>query len=109
MVDPDNPGICVNVLRPIGPFGRARGLLGTYEVGAGQGFLLRSKQVHTIGMNYPIDVVHISRKGKVIRVRTMRPGRVGPFSLGSRWVLEMDAGEARRLGIRVGGRLERRP
>lgn len=109
IVDPDNPGICVQVWQPLGPFGRARGLLGTYEVGRGRGFLLRSKQVHTIGMNYPIDVVHINRKGRIIRVRTMKPGRVGPFILGSRWVLEMDAGEAERLGIRVGGRLERRP
>lgn len=109
LVDPDNPGIYVNLLRPIRPFGGVRGLLGTHEVGAGQGLLLRSKQVHTIGMNYPIDVVHLSRKGKVIRVRTMKPGRIGPFILGSRWVLEMDAGEAQRLGIRVGGRLERRP
>ncbi|HYN98508.1 MAG TPA: DUF192 domain-containing protein [Actinomycetota bacterium] len=105
LFDPDNPWIRVEVWQPLGLFGRARGLLGCLEVGRGRGFMLRAKQVHTIGMAFPIDVIHISRKGVVIRVRTQQPGRVGRFVLGARWVLEMDAGEAERLGIRVGGRL----
>ncbi|CAN5802332.1 hypothetical protein BH23ACT12_BH23ACT12_07660 [soil metagenome] len=105
LIDPDNPRICVEVWQPIGLFGHARGLLGALEVGRGRGFMLRAKQVHTVGMAFPIDVVHLSRKGVVLRVRTQQPGRVGRFVLGARWVLEMDAGEADRLGIRVGARL----
>lgn len=109
LVDPDNPSIAVEVWEPLGLFGRARGLLGTTSVGRGRGFLLRAKQVHTIGMVYPIDVIHISRKGVVVRVQTMQPGRIGHFTVRARWTLELDIGEAERLGIKVGGRLVRQP
>ncbi len=109
LLDPENPRICVEIRQPFGLFGRARGLLGSTGLGSGRGFLLRAKQVHTVGMIFPIDVVHINRKGEVIRVRTMQPGRIGAFILGARWVLELDGGEARRLGIRVGGKLVKQP
>lgn len=105
MTDPDNPRICVEIWEPFGLFGRARGLLGYAGIGPGRGFVLRAKQVHTVGMAFPIDVVYISRKGEVLRIQTIKPGRLGRFVLRSRWILEMDAGEAERLGIRVGGRL----
>lgn len=108
-MDPDNPRIRVEVWEPFGLFGRARGLLGYAGIGVGRGFLLRAKQVHTVGMVFPIDVVHINRKGEVIRVQTMQPGRIGRFILAARWVLELDGGEAQRLGIRVGGKLLRQP
>jgi uncharacterized membrane protein (UPF0127 family) len=106
LTDPDNPRIAVEVFKPIGLFGHARGLLGRVEVGRGRGFLLRAKQIHTIGMVFPIDVIHINRKGEVIRLRTQHPGRIGRFVVAARWVLEMDAGEAERMGIREGTRLE---
>lgn len=109
LTDPDNPRIAVEVFEPIGLFGHARGLLGRVEVGRGRGFLLRAKQIHTIGMVFPIDVVHLNRKGEVIRLRTQHPGRIGRFVVAGRWVLEMDAGEADRLGIREGGKLVLHP
>jgi len=109
MLDPDNPRIRVEVWEPAGLFGRARGLLGCSGLGAGRGFLLRAKQIHTVGMAFPIDVVHINRRGEVISVRTMRPGRIGRFVLGARWILELDGGEAERLGIRTGGKLMKQP
>lgn len=109
LLDSDNPQICVEIWEPVGLFGRARGLLGCSGLGSGRGFMLRAKQVHTVGMAFPIDVVHINRKGEVIRVRTMPPGRIGPFILGARWVLELDGGEAKRLGIQVGRKLVRQP
>lgn len=108
MVDPDNPQVCIQVQTPAGLLGHARGLLGSTEVGRGRGLLLRAKQVHTVGMSYPIDVVHLSRKGEILRIRTMNPGRVGALVPAARWVLEMDGGEAARLGLGVGGRLVNR-
>lgn len=105
LTDPADPRIRVEVREPAGLFGRARGLLGSTGLGPGRGFLLRAKQVHTVGMAFPIDTVHIARTGEVIRVQTMGPGRIGPFVIRARWVLELDGGEAARLGIRVGGRL----
>lgn len=109
MLDPENPSVRVEIWEPWGLLGRARGLLGSSEVGPGKGLLLRAKQVHTLGMTYPIDVVHISRRGEVLRIRTMPPGRIGAFILGARWVLEMDGGSAGRLGIHEGGRLVKQP
>lgn len=109
MMDPDNPRIRLEICEPAGLLGRARGLLGSTGLGTGRGFLLRAKQVHTVGMAFPIDAVHLSRSGEVIRVGTMPPGRIGPFVLRARWVLELDGGEADRLGIRVGGKLVKQP
>lgn len=109
LTNPDNPGIAVEVFKPVGLLGHARGLLGRVEVGRGRGFLLRAKQIHTIGMVFPIDVIHINRKGEVVRLKTQQPGRIGRFVVAARWVLEMDAGEAERLGIRHGTRLVFQP
>jgi uncharacterized protein len=105
MSDPDRPEVVISVFEARGAAQRMRGLIGSEEVGRGQGLLLKVKQVHTIGMAYSIDTVYLSRKGRVLRVRTMQPGRVGPFILAARWVLELDSGEAARLGIKEGGTL----
>ncbi|MGH2771279.1 MAG: DUF192 domain-containing protein, partial [Actinomycetota bacterium] len=73
---------------------------------AGQGMLIRTKQVHTIGMRFAIDSIYLSRRGAVLAVETLSPGKVGPFLFRARWVLETRAGEAARLGIAAGQRGE---
>ncbi len=105
MTDPGRPEICVEVAEPRGFLGRAKGLLGSSEVGAGRGLLIRAKQVHTLGMRYAIDTVYLDAGGRIIRIDTLEPGRVGPLVFPARWVLELDAGEAERLGIAPGGTL----
>lgn len=105
MADPGRPGIWVEVSEARGFLGRAKGLLGSTEVGAGRGLLIRGKQVHTLGMRYPIDTVYLDAEGRILRIDTLKPGRVGPLVLPARWVLELDAGEAARLGIIAGGSL----
>jgi hypothetical protein len=101
--DPGRPDISVEITEPKGLLGRAKGLLGSTEVGRGRGMLIRAKQVHTLGMRYPIDTIYLDGQGHILRVETLRPGRLGPFLLSARWVLEMDEGEAARLGICPGG------
>lgn len=64
--------------------------------------LLRTRQVHTFGMSFPIDAVYVSAEGLVLKIRTLPPARMGPLVWGARWVLEMEAGEAQRLGISEG-------
>jgi uncharacterized protein len=107
MRDPDNPDIKLEVHEAATPLERARGLLGATEVGEGQALLLRGRQVHTIGMSFPIDVVHLRSDGRILKVKTINPGRLGPMVVRGRWVLELDAGAAGRLGLRPGGYLVR--
>jgi uncharacterized protein len=109
MKDPDHPEISVEVYEAATPLERAHGLLGATEVGEGRGLLLRGRQVHTIGMSFPIDTVHLGADGRILRIRTLRPWRLGPMVLRARWVLELDAGAAERLGLRPGGYLVRQP
>jgi uncharacterized protein len=80
---------------------RRRGMLGRDE--AGGALVLRPcRQVHTIGMRFPLDVVWCDRGGRVLRVATLPPGRVSRPVLRARFVIEADAGAAERCGLRAG-------
>jgi len=60
------------------------------------------RQVHTIGMRFPIDVAFCDRAGVVLRVVTMRPGRLSRSVWRSRFVLEGPAGAFPGWGLRPG-------
>ena len=104
LIDP-NSSTGIEILEPKGMLATMQGLLGRADLPQGYGVLLRTKEVHTVGMRFPIDAVYLSRKGDVLRVATMAPGRLGPLVLRARWILEMRAGEATRLGIAPGATL----
>lgn len=87
-------GKVIDAAVPEGPLGRARGLLGSPPPAPGQGVLLRGKQVHTLGLRYPIDAVYLSKAGEVLEVRTLGPFRLGPLVWRAKWVLELAGGEA---------------
>src|SRR5438874_2522169 len=72
------------------PWSRMRGLLGRRQLEPGQGLLIVPCQgVHTIGMAFPIDVLHLDREGVVRRVlHRLKPWRIGPLVRGTRMVLE---------------------
>jgi uncharacterized protein len=84
--------------RPVGPVEVAstnalkrKGLLGRGHLDGG--FVLdRCHQVHTFRMRFAIDVAHLDRRGRVLTVRSMPPGRLGPLVLRGRSVLEAAAG-----------------
>lgn len=80
---------------------RRQGLRGTDSL-AGALWITRCAAVHCIGMRYPIDVVHVTRRGQVLCVRLMRPGSIGLPRLRAYAVLELPAGWAARLGISTG-------
>ena len=75
---------------------RMRGLLGRPALVAGQGLLIVPCQgIHTLGMHYPIDVVHLDRHGVVRKgLHAVRPWRFGPLVWRSRCVLELPSGAA---------------
>jgi uncharacterized membrane protein (UPF0127 family) len=90
---------------------RARGLLGRSGLPPGQAmWLAPARSIHTIGMQFPIDVVYLDRDSRVVAIRE----RVAPFRLTwggwrSRGVLEFAAGEVQRLNITGGQQLLMQP
>lgn len=87
------------------PRARTRGLLG--RDGIDGALLLRpASSVHTLRMRFAIDVAFLSRDGRVRRVVTMAPGRLGRPTWGARAVLEAEAGQFARWGLAVGSQVE---
>jgi uncharacterized protein len=80
---------------------RRRGLLG--RDGIDGALVLRPcRQVHTFGMRFAIDVAFCARDGRVLRVTSMRPGRVSRIVWRARFVVEAAAGSFERWGVRRG-------
>jgi uncharacterized membrane protein (UPF0127 family) len=75
---------------------RLKGLIGRDSLSAGRGLLLsHCSSVHTLGMAFPIDVLHLDRRNVVKAiVRDRAPWRLGPWVIGGASVLELPAGGA---------------
>jgi uncharacterized membrane protein (UPF0127 family) len=82
---------------------RLIGLIGRRGLAPGVGLWLRPcDAIHTLGLRFAIDVVFVDALGRVRRVDArVRPWRVR-ICIGAHSVVELAAGEARRLGIEVG-------
>jgi uncharacterized membrane protein (UPF0127 family) len=87
---------------------RLFGLLGRKGLNAGQGLWIKpSSGVHTMGMMFPIDVVGLDRKGKVLKVwNSLVPFRVTSVSLKMHSVIELKAGQIAESGTAVGDTLK---
>lgn len=79
---------------------RMRGLLGRSAPDKGTGLLISPcGSVHTFGMRYAIDVLYLDQAWRVIKLRSgLRPSRID-FARGARHVVELAAGEAKRLDL----------
>ena len=84
---------------------RRRGLLGRSRI-EGALVLRPCRQVHTIGMQVPIDVIWCDRDGRVLRVATMRPWRVSRVVWRARFVIEAEAGASARWKLALGDTVE---
>jgi hypothetical protein len=83
-----------------------RGLLGRSGLGQGQALLLKDGLVHMVGMRFPLDLVFLDRRSRVVKVcYGVRPGPRLKGSLRARHTLEMAVGEAERAGFCEGQRL----
>lgn len=70
---------------------------------AGSGLWIEPcRSVHTFGVRGPLDLVFVSRSGRVLRVCECVPPRTARAAWDARAVLELRAGETRRLGLRPG-------
>lgn len=85
---------------------RRRGLLGRQRLESGGALVLTPCcAVHTIGMQFAIDVVFVNRQGVAVRVvRTLPPWRIA-IATGAHAVIELPAGTVARCDLRTGDRV----
>jgi uncharacterized membrane protein (UPF0127 family) len=81
---------------------RKKGLLGRDQLASQTGFVIAPSQgVHTFGMRFPIDIVGVTREGRVVKVRSdVRPSRL-VFALRAYAILELASGVADTAGLAV--------
>ena len=86
---------------------RRTGLLKHAKLGPGEGlWIAPCEAVHTIGMKFPIDVVFLSKKKKVLKIRReMKKWRMS-VCLRGHSVLELPAGMCDLAETVVGDQLE---
>ena len=86
---------------------RFRGLLGRAGLEPGEGMVFEPcNSIHMIGMRFALDVLHLDRDGKVVRiVPNLRPNRLGPLVWRSHIVVELPVGTFSATGTQVGDRV----
>lgn len=84
---------------------RGRGLLG--RDGVEEAMLIEpARSVHTIGMRFDIDVALLDDEYRVLKILTMKRGRVSMPVRGGVAVLEAEAGTFREWNLQPGDELE---
>ncbi len=70
---------------------RMRGLMFRNEIEKDEGIILEPcNSIHTFFMKFPIDVVFINKKNKIIKIyKSLPPWRLTPIVWGSKKVLEV--------------------
>jgi uncharacterized membrane protein (UPF0127 family) len=85
---------------------RKRGLLGRDGLSPGHALIIApSNMVHTFFMRFPIDIVIVSRDGRVVKARRNVPARRVVGALKGFAVIEMAANELDRSGTVAGDRI----
>ncbi len=89
---------------------RFRGLLGASEddFRNGSGLWIQPcRGVHTLGMQFPIDVVYLDSAGTVVHLEPgLRPWRFAPVLLRAASVLELPQNTVTSTGTALGDRIE---
>jgi uncharacterized membrane protein (UPF0127 family) len=86
---------------------RIVGLLGRDRAAMTGALVLRPcRQVHTLGMRFPIDVAFCDREGVVLRTVTVPPWRVTRVVWRAGFVVEAAAGSFERWQLRPGDTIE---
>src|SRR5579863_3025761 len=85
---------------------RRTGLLKHSGLAPGEGlWIAPCEGVHTFGMKFPIDVIFLSRKKKVLKIRPSMVRRRIAVSLRAHSVLELPAGTLAETGTVAGDQL----
>jgi uncharacterized protein len=85
---------------------RRRGLLGRSGLPGGSALIIaRCNAIHTIGMQFAIDVAFVDAHGRVRKIVSRLPPCRIAISPGARVTIEFAAGELEARALRVGDRL----
>ena len=86
---------------------RLRGLLGRPPLKQGEGLLISPcRSVHMYGMKFGLDVVFLSRDGRVVGLyEALAPNRLTRWHREALHALEVPSGTIARSGTRLGDRL----
>jgi len=86
---------------------RMVGLLGKRRLEPGTGLLIiPSQAIHTVAMRFPIDVLFVDRKWKVVHARpAMVPYRMTGIHWKARCVIELPEGTIAKTSTEVGDQL----
>jgi uncharacterized protein len=102
----DGSPVCERCLLAETPLTRLKGLLGRRGLEQGEGLLLRpAASIHTFFMRFPIDAVWLDRDLNVLKVSHDVAPWLTAACKGAKRVVEMTAGEAKRLGVSAGDEL----
>jgi uncharacterized protein len=106
LVDQDGRTIAPTVRSAFDSASRKRGLLGRTQPVPGEALVLAPcNAVHTFFMRFAIDVVHVDRTGRVVKVtRGLRPWRLDACWSGFA-VIELPAGTAAARSLEAGNRV----
>jgi uncharacterized membrane protein (UPF0127 family) len=86
---------------------RRKGLLGRDHLSADGGlWILPCEAVHTIGMQFPIDLIYLDRHHRVRKTRSGVPPFRLPACLSAHSVIELASGTISRTQTKPGDRLE---
>lgn len=86
---------------------RRKGLLGREMLPAGEGlWIVPCEAVHTLGMQFAIDLVYLDRDRRVQKVRSDVPPWRLSVCFSAHSVLELAAGSIRRSGTKPGDMLQ---
>ena len=90
------------------PITRFKGLMFRKELEKGSALLIEPcNEIHTFSMKFPIDVVTVSKDNVVLTVfDSVPPSMVMPPVKTGRKVIELNAGDAKLLGINRGDILQ---
>lgn len=89
---------------------RRKGLLGRQGLETGAALVIApSNLVHTFAMQFPIDILFVSRDGHVLKVRPDVPRRRIAGAWGAFAVIELAAGALSNSKTAAGDQLELRP
>jgi len=83
------------------------GLLGHESLNPDESMLIEPcKQVHTLFMRFPIDVVFLDKDNHVLEYLSMKPWRFSPLRMKASKILELPLGHCEKVGIAKGQRLK---
>lgn len=104
----DNTIICDYVEDASNFYRRFMGLMYRRSLPMDHGLLLTPcNEIHTFGMRFDIDTIHISKDNEVLFIDVaVKPNKVRKKVQNGYKVLELNAGVAEKMGINVGDHLE---